>query len=235
MTFCFDIDGTICTMNEEADYDQSKAYPDAVAEVNRLYEEGHKIIFFTARGVSSGKDWYSFTENQLNGWGIKYHELITGKKPNFDILIDDKAINALEWRDSISKPPKIGFVASSFDLIHAGHMLMLKDAKSQCDYLIAALQTDPTSDRPEKNKPIQSLEERRISLEGNRYIDQILVYDTEEDLKSILIKLQPDIRILGSDWRDKEYTGKGIAKEEYFHERTHNWSTSNLRKRIKEL
>lgn len=234
MTFCFDIDGTICSISEGNDYNKSEVYTDAAEEVNRLYDEGHKIIFFTARGASSGIDWKAFTEAQLNGWNIKYHELITGKKPSFDILIDDKAINALEWRETIKSKPKIGFVASSFDLLHAGHMLMLRDAKSKCTHLIAALQTDPTTDRPEKNLPIQSLEERRIALEGNRYIDEIVIYDTEEDLIKLLIKSQPDIRILGSDWRDKGYTGKGIAKEEYFHERSHGWSTSNLRKRIKE-
>lgn len=234
MTFCFDIDGTICSVNEGNDYNKSQPYPEAVREVNRLFDEGHKVIFFTARGASSGKDCKDFTDSQLKSWGVKYHELITGKKPSFDVLIDDKAINALDWMEEIKTLPKIGLVASSFDLLHAGHMLMLKDARSKCTHLIAALQTDPTTDRPEKNRPIQSLEERRTVLEGNRYIDEILIYDTEEDLKSLLIKIKPDIRILGTDWRDKNYTGKGIAKEEYFHERNHNWSTTNLRKRIKE-
>ena len=208
MTFCFDIDGTICSISEGDDYNKSEAYPDAVEEVNRLHDEGHKIVFFTARGASSGTDWRTFTEAQLKSWNVKYHELITEKKPSFDVLIDDKAVNALEWRELINNKPKIGFVASSFDLLHAGHMLMLKDARSKCTHLIAALQTDPATDRPEKNRPVQSLEERRIVLEGNRYIDEILIYHTEEDLKSLLIKIKPDIRILGSDWRDKDYNYK---------------------------
>lgn len=195
MTFCFDIDGTICSISEGNDYNKSEVYIDAAEEVNRLYDEGHKIIFFTARGASSGIDWKAFTEAQLKGWNIKHHELITGKKPSFDILIDDKAINALEWRETINSKPKIGFIASSFNLLDAGHMLMLKDVKSKCTHLIAALQTSPSTDRLP-----QSLEDRRIVLEGNRYIDEIIIYDTEEDLKSLLTKIRPDIRILGSDW-----------------------------------
>ncbi len=130
------------------------------------------------------------------------------------------------------EPETKGFVASSFDLLHAGHCVMLKDAKSKCDYLIAALQTDPTIDRPKKNKPIQSLEERFTVLDSNKYIDEIILYDTEKELYDMIELIQPDVRILGSDWKDKEYTGKGLPPEIYFHERDHGYSTSELRKRI---
>ena len=128
----------------------------------------------------------------------------------------------------------IGFTCSCFDLLHAGHLLMLQDAKSKCDKLIVGLQTDPTIDRPEKNKPIQSLEERRIQLEAVKYVDKIFTYDTEEDLYKKILDINPDIRILGSDYDipDKRFTGDDLDIEIYYHNRNHNYSTTNLRKKI---
>jgi glycerol-3-phosphate cytidylyltransferase len=128
---------------------------------------------------------------------------------------------------------KVGFVASCFDLLHAGHCLMLKDASQQCDYLIAALQTDPTIDRPEKNTPIMSLEERKTVLESIRYVDEVLMYETEKDLNFALENLKPDVRILGDDYVGKPFTGEGTEKKVYYHKRsTHTWSTSSLRHRV---
>ena len=127
----------------------------------------------------------------------------------------------------------IGFTCSCFDLLHAGHMLMLKDAKEQCDYLVVGLQTDPTIDRPSlKNNPIQSLKEREIILEGNKYIDEIVIYSSEKELYELLKKIKPDIRILGSDYINKDFTGKNLNIKIYYHNRNHNYSTTNLRKRI---
>ena len=122
-----------------------------------------------------------------------------------------------------------GFTCSSFDLLHAGHILMLEDAKSQCDKLIVGLQTDPTIDRPEKNKPIQSFEERYIQLQAVKYIDEIFIYDTEEDLYKKILYFNPDVRILGSDYIDKPFTGDDLNIPIYFHERKHNYSSTNLR------
>ncbi len=129
---------------------------------------------------------------------------------------------------------KIGFTCSCFDLLHAGHILMLKDSKEQCDYLIVGLQTDPTLDRPEINKPIQSFEERKIQLEAVKYVDEIFTYETEEDLYKKLLEISPDVRILGSDYNipDKRFTGDDLDIEIYFHERKHNYSSTNLRKKI---
>ena len=128
---------------------------------------------------------------------------------------------------------KIGITASCFDLLHAGHMLMLKDAKNLCDTLIVALQTDPTIDRPEKNKPIQSYEERCIIIEGNKYIDDYICYSTEKELLHILTNLRIDIRILGNDYIDKKFTGCDLPIKIHFHDRKiHNFSTSNLRDKI---
>lgn len=137
---------------------------------------------------------------------------------------------------------KVGFTCSSFDLFHAGHYLMLEDAKKQCDYLIVGLQRDPTIDESyrvetggkNKNKPILSFEERYIQVKGCKYIDEIIEYTTEEELYNILVRLNPSVRILGSDWEGKKYTGYDLDIPIYFHNRDHEYSTSNLRKRVYE-
>ena len=128
---------------------------------------------------------------------------------------------------------KVGFTCSCFDLLHAGHILMLKDAKEQCDKLIVWLQTDPSIDRPlTKNKPIQSLRERKIQLEAVRYVDDIFVYETESDLIDLLKLVKPNVRILGSDYKDKSFTGDDLNIPIYYHERDHDYSSSDLRKKI---
>ena len=127
----------------------------------------------------------------------------------------------------------IGFTCSCFDLLHAGHILMLEDAKNQCDYLIVGLQTDPTIDRPDsKNKPIQSYEERYIQLSAVKYIDEIIEYSTEDELYQLLKKMNPDVRILGSDYKNKSFTGDDLDIKIYYHKRDHNYSSSKLRKKI---
>lgn len=134
---------------------------------------------------------------------------------------------------------KIGITFSTFDLLHAGHIAMLAECKNHCDYLIAALQTDPTIDRPDtKNKPIQSIVERQISLAAVRYVDEVVVYQTERDLEDILLTLPVDVRILGVEYKDKAFTGKDICDkrgiELVFNGRDHSFSSSSLRKRVAE-
>ena len=126
----------------------------------------------------------------------------------------------------------VGFTCSCFDLLHAGHIIMLQYAKARCDKLIVGLQTDPTTDRPEKNKPIQSLEERRIQLEAVKYVDEIFTYSTEKDLYKNLLFINPDVRILGSDYIGKSFTGDDLDIKIYYHDRSHNYSTTNLREKI---
>jgi glycerol-3-phosphate cytidylyltransferase len=132
---------------------------------------------------------------------------------------------------------KIGFTCSTFDLFHAGHLLMLEEAKKQCDYLIVGLQTDPTIDRPkEKNKPVQSIFERFVQLKACKYIDEVIPYSTEKELVDILLSYPINVRILGDEYEDKEFTGKYecIAKgiEFYFNKRQHSFSTTELRNRV---
>lgn len=131
---------------------------------------------------------------------------------------------------------KVGFVASSFDLLHAGHIQMLREAKSQCDYLICALQMDPSLDRKEKNSPVQTIVERYTQLKGVTYVDEIIPYCTERDLEDILELYQIDVRILGEEYKDKDFTGKDICRRRgiqlYFNSRDHRFSSSDLRKRV---
>ena len=127
---------------------------------------------------------------------------------------------------------KIGFTCSCFDLLHGGHILMLEDAKKQCDKLVVGLQTDPTLDRPEKNKPIQSFKERFIQLSAVKYIDTIIRYETEKELYGIIYDLMPDIRILGSDYIGKDFTGKDLNIPIYYHQRKHKYSSTNLRNKL---
>jgi glycerol-3-phosphate cytidylyltransferase len=133
---------------------------------------------------------------------------------------------------------RIGFTASQFDMLHAGHVAMLSEAKNHCDYLIAGLQNNASWDRPEKNAPIQSIVERQIQLAATRYVDEIVVYNTEKDLEDILLTLPLDVRILGVEYRDKEFTGRDICVsrdiELIYNKRDHSFSSSSLRKRVVE-
>jgi glycerol-3-phosphate cytidylyltransferase len=127
---------------------------------------------------------------------------------------------------------KAGFTCSTFDLFHAGHIMMLREAREQCDYLIVGLQTDPTIDRQQKNKPVQSVFERFVQLDACKYVDQVVVYATEKELKDILLSYPIDVRILGEEYRDKEFTGYDIPMTFHFNKRRHSFSTSELRQRV---
>jgi len=132
---------------------------------------------------------------------------------------------------------KIGITASTFDLFHAGHIVMLEEAKRHCDWLIAAIQLDPTIDRPGvKNKPVQSIIERQIQVSACKFVDEVIVYSTEKELEDIFLTLPIDIRILGEEYRDKEFTGKNVCInrgiELHYNKRDHYFSSTDLRTRV---
>lgn len=133
---------------------------------------------------------------------------------------------------------KVGITFSAFDLLHAGHIKMLEDAKRQCDYLICGLQTDPTIDRPEKNQPIQTVVERYIQLKACSFVDEVVPYATEKDLEDILRSFKIDVRILGDEYKDKNFTGRTYCEEKeielYYNSRDHRFSSSGLRKTVAE-
>ena len=128
---------------------------------------------------------------------------------------------------------KKGITFGAFDLFHAGHVMMLQEAKKQCDHLIVCIQTDPSVDREEKNTPVQSIVERQIQVSACKYVDEIIVYDTEEDVLDILGSIEWDIRILGEEYRDKPFTGRSETLDKcYFNSRPHDFSSSELRERV---
>jgi glycerol-3-phosphate cytidylyltransferase len=130
----------------------------------------------------------------------------------------------------------VGFTCGAFDLLHAGHALMLQECKQHCDYLIVGLQTDPSIDRASKNSPVMSLEERKIMISSIKYVDEVIVYQTERELFTLLSQLNYEhknfVRIIGADWKGKEYTGHELPIEVIFNSRSHSYSTSELRKRV---
>ena len=128
---------------------------------------------------------------------------------------------------------KRGITFGAFDLFHAGHILMLEEAKSVCDYLIVCIQSDPSLDRQEKNSPVQSIVEREIQVSACKYVDEVMIYDTESDLLNILEETQWDVRILGEEYKDKYFTGRDETFDRcYFNKRPHDFSSSELRERV---
>ena len=142
-------------------------------------------------------------------------------------------------RDDWTTLGTVGITCSTFDLLHAGHIKMLEEAKNNCEYLIVALQTDPTIDRPEKNKPAQSLVERYIQLKGCKYVDEIVPYQTEEELEEIFKSFDIDVRIIGVEYENKNFTAKDICINRgikfHYNKRDHEFSSTNLRKTIYQL
>ena len=234
MNYCFDLDGTICDTpmrpsDNKPGYLEATPFPFMVEQVNRLFDEGNKIIIMTARGRGSGIDWTELTIKQLDMWGVKYHELEPMfHKPTADLFIDDKGINSEEWKKTV--PPKKGIIGGAFDLIHPGYVRMFKEAKEHCNHLTVALHEDPSFARPYKFKPVQSVEDRKEILRAIKYVDDIVVYYAEETFLSYLKDYE--VRFLGSDYMDGSYTGKDIAIDVVFLNRDHGYSTTKLKENI---
>ena len=231
MRYCFDIDNTICHTgvlpNGKPDYYGSTPFPYMVKRINELYDEGHYIIFQTARGRESRIDHTELVTKQLDYWGFKYHELEPMfHKPHAHIFIDDKGIDIEEWKKT--QPPKKGIVAGAFDVIHPGYIRMFKDAKKHCNHLTIALHEDPSRARPQKLPPVQTVEERKEILKAIKYVDDVVVYQAEETFHSYLEDY--DIRFLGSDYLDGSYTGKHIPIEIVWLGRDdHEYSSTKLK------
>jgi glycerol-3-phosphate cytidylyltransferase len=166
---------------------------------------------------------------------IPTHDPYTGElNPYYEDLTG--LPNPLSLRSNTIGKKIIGITCSCFDLLHAGHIKMLQEAKNQCDYLIVALQVDPSLDRPEKNKPVQTIVERYIQLKGCKYVDEIVPYQTEEDLEDIFLSFDLDVRIIGEEYKGKEFTAKEICFingiKIYYNSRQHHFSSTELRERL---
>lgn len=233
MRYCFDIDGTLCTANSAHDYTLAQPLTEMIDSVNALYDRGHHITLFTARGASSKLDWHSLTIKQLSDWNVKYHLLIDKNKPSYDLFIDDKAISAGEWKRRISKKT-VGFIAGSFDVLHPGYIAMFCQIKEHCDTLVVGLHADPTLENPTKIKPILSVDERKNTLLALKYVDEVIVYHTEADLIKLIDQTKPNVRFLGDDYKNKVFTGCKNDVKIHFLDRSHGWSTTKLKNLIKE-
>lgn len=229
--YCFDLDETLCTKAVNGDYATAQPMPLAINEVNKLYDIGHKVLIFTGRGSSSGKDWTELTGKQLKEWGIKHHELIMNRKPTYDIVIDDKAINAADWRKKYCGIN--GVVAGAFDLIHPGYCRLFKFCKEHCDHLTVLLHEDPATER-KKMIPVHTIEERKEMLLSIKYIDGVISYKTENDLVNLLSNKEYHVRFLGDDYKNKQITGNDLPIKIIYTSRSHGYSTTDLKKKIYE-
>jgi len=141
-------------------------------------------------------------------------------------------LNRKKIEETLGRKPIIGFTCSTFDLFHAGHVVMLQESKDLCDYLVVGLLTDPTNDRPDtKNKPIQSTMERYVQISACQYVDEIVPFESEQDLVDLILTINPDIRIVGEEYKGTDHTGAGLCPIHY-NKRRHSFSTTQLRERV---
>jgi len=234
-TFCFDLDETLCNTIKK-DYANSTPILKMIEKVNHLYANGNIIKIHTARGMGKFEGdlskvynaYYNLTKNQIDSWGLKYHELILGK-PSFDYFIDDKNMTIEEFKKTIK--PKIGFIAGAFDIIHPGYIKMLIDCKKECEYLIVGLHESP--EKNNKLKPILDISDRFNILSSIKYVDEIHKYQTEDDLLNLLENINIDVRFLGDDYIGKDFTGSDLKIQIHYLDRSHKWSTTKLKEKIR--
>lgn len=232
MNYCFDLDNTLCFTNGN-DYKSCRPNIERIKIVNGLYEQGHHILIFTARGMGTFKgntakvydNLYSLTKSQLVEWNVNHHSLILGK-PSYDLLVCDKAVNSEVWFDN--KEYDTGFVAGAFDVIHPGYIEMFNFCNQKCRNLIIGLHADP-SINGKKMKPILTVEERKRMLLSLKGVQDVIPYDTEEMLFDILTHKKINVRFLGDDYKDKSYTGDGLNIPVVFISREHNWSATKYK------
>jgi glycerol-3-phosphate cytidylyltransferase len=238
MIYCFDLDNTLCNTDNK-EYINSTPIQEMVDRVNFLYDSGDEIIIFTARGMGKFKGdtkkvydtYYNLTLSQLEKWKIKYNKLILGK-PSFDFFIDDKNKTIMEFKSQTN--PIVGFTAGCFDVIHPGYIDMFETIKKNCDYLIVGLQENPNQERPEKSEVILGVEYRAKILYSLRYVDEVIIYKTEDDLMDILKTKKIDIRFIGDDYKEKTFTGSDFDMEYFYINRSHGWSSSKFKKLIQQ-
>jgi glycerol-3-phosphate cytidylyltransferase len=140
-------------------------------------------------------------------------------------------LDRAELRARLGRAPVVGFTCSTFDLLHAGHVVMLQEARELCDYLVVGLLVDPTRDRPQKNRPVQSVVERYLQVSACKYVDEVVPFETEADLVDLILVLNPDVRVVGEEYRGTEHTGHDLCPIHY-NKRRHSFSSSELRERV---
>lgn len=230
--FTFEIDGTICSIVEGSQYELARPFEHIIEEINRLHEAGHVIKVLSSRGVGSGEDFTEMTRRQLSEWGLKYHDLIVAAKADVESSSDNGLVHVEAWLKPT--PPVRGVVAGAFDLIHPGYVRMFADAKGACTHLTVALHVDPSVERPSKLRPVLTIDERVLILRSIRYVDDVIVYHSEDDLYELLRDGEFDVRFIGDDYRDQpeKITGGDLNINIHWIDRSHSYSTTRMKKAI---
>lgn len=229
MKYCFDIDESIfkTPLNNKKEYQFNKSLPCKIMieEMNKLHNEGNQIIL---RRFSSD-ELKKLTLYQLDKFECKYDELTFAKAIQSDYFVGNQYIKAKDWINDL-RPQRKGIIAGAFDIIHPGYIRMFKEAKQNCSHLTVALHQDPSLERANKLRPVQTVKERMEILMSIRYVDNIEIYNLENEFLEMLKNY--DIRFLGEDYKDGGYTGKEYPIEIIWLNRKHNFSTTRLKKMI---
>jgi len=236
MIYAIDLDSTLCSSTKSKTYEDCQPIINRIQYINELHEQGNYIKIYTARGMTRHNgdvakaydDLYILTKTQLKKWNIRYDILIMGK-PSYDVIIDDKAIND---NDFFKRQIIKGIIAGSFDILHPGYIKMFNYARKHCGYLIVALHIDPSEERPTKHTPILSVEDRFNALMSLKSIDEVYTYSNENDLYELLVQIDADVRFVGDDYIDKDFTGKNLTKDIIYIDRSHGWSTTKFKQLI---
>ena len=227
LCYVVDVDGTVCN-DTRGDYHSAKPIPHRIEYFNKLFDQGHEVHYWTARGGHSGINWSTVTRQQLDDWGAKYTTFATGKKP-YDVLVDDRAFNADLFFSVLSKS-KI-FVNGTFDILHTGHLSMLKYAKNLGIVTVAIDSDERVKKLKGPTRPVNSEYERKEMLLSLKYVDNVIIFNTDEELRELVG--QHDTMVKGADYKDKPIIGQDVCKELVFFDVIQGFSTTNKIKQIK--
>lgn len=224
--YVVDVDGTICN-DTGGNYELAKPILYRIEHFNKLFDQGHEVHYWTARGGRSGITWSDKTKRQLDEWGVKYTTFSTGKKP-YDVLVDDRAFNADSYFSALSKS-KI-FVNGTFDILHVGHLSMLKYAKNLGTVTVAIDGDERVKKLKGPNRPINSERERKAMLLALKYVDHVVIFNTDEELRELVG--QHDVMVKGADYKGKPIIGQDVCKELVFFDVVSGFSTTEKIKQI---
>lgn len=230
MRYAFDIDNTL-VRTVGSDYENSSPIQHRIDSVNRLYDEGHTIYLFTARGSASGRDLREFTEQQMNRFGIKFHRLIMGK-PDVDVFVDDKAISVNEWDDTktVCSPPVI-WTNGCYDILHVGHIRLFQHCRELAKLCGGRFVVGIDSDNRVKelkgsNRPVNNQHDRAELLLSIKGVDGVYIYDTADQLDQIISMLSPKIMVVGDEYKNKNVIGSCHANSVQFFPKIRGYSTT---------
>lgn len=234
MRYAFDIDNTLVKTNG-SDYENSVPIQHRIDRVNHLFDEGHSIYLFTARGMASGRDLYEFTANQVREFGIKHHQLIMGK-PDVDVFVDDKAISVNDWdqKDLFSKSPVI-WTNGCYDIIHVGHICLFEKCQelaASCNgKFVIGIDSDKRVKKMKGNsRPFNTENDRARVLLSIKGVDSVWIYDSDEELENLVKTFSPEVMVLGDEYKNSLVIGASHAKSVMYFPKLSEYSTSKILK-----